>query len=415
MMQKNNPWERAQAQLKKTVELLKVDPLFAAQLQNPDRIVEVSLPMKMDSGEVKVFQGFRVQHNNFRGPYKGGLRYHPHVDMDEVKALSFWMTMKNAVIDVPFGGGKGGINVDPKQLNLAELERLTRSFTQKLAPVIGPNLDVPAPDVNTNGQIMSWIVDEYSKIVGKPTPAVITGKPLGNGGSEGRTEATGLGGSYALLEVLTKSNRDPKGMTVAIQGFGNVGSYLAKYLAAAGMKIVGLSDSKSGIYIPAGIENLEVVEKYKEQYGSFAGIIEKENLQGRNLNSEEILELPVDILVPAALENSITAQNVEKIHAKIILEMANGPTTIEADAVLNGKGVTIIPDILANSGGVAVSYFEWYQNMHNEIWLKDNVFKQLQEKMVAATNAVYNAAKEFNIPLRDAAYVVAVRSLQSSK
>lgn len=402
----NNPWARAQKQLNNAASYFKIEPLLLAKLEHPDRVIEVSIPIKMDNGAIKVFKGFRVQHNNILGPYKGGLRYHQDVNMDEVRALAFWMTMKNAVVNVPFGGGKGGIAVNPKELSEAELERLTREFTRKLAPMIGPHLDVPAPDVNTTGKIMSWLVDEYSKYVGKPSPAVVTGKPIEHGGSEGRTEATGLGGSYALLAILKKLNINPSGLKVAIQGFGNVGSYLALYLEEAGCKIVAISDSKGGIYLPNGIDIKSAI-KYKEEKGTLAGF------GGDYVESDKVLELPVDIIVPAALENSITERNAENIKAKFVLEMANGPTTLEADEILEQKGITVIPDILANSGGVTVSYFEWEQNIKNQKWEKQEVFNKLKEKMESASEKVFLASKKHNVPLRTASYIVALERISS--
>lgn len=408
-------------QLGRAAAHLKLDPLLFAKLESPDRVVEFSLPIKMDDGSVKTFHGFRVQHNNMRGPYKGGLRYHPQVDMDEVRALAFWMTMKNAVIDVPFGGGKGGIAVDPKSLSARELEDLTREFTRKLFPLIGAHMDVPAPDVNTNPKIMAWIVDEYSKLKGENTLAVVTGKPIEKGGSEGRTEATGLGGSFALTSLLKKLGMEARGMTVAIQGFGNVGSFLARYLHEAGFKIVALSDSKGGIYIPEGIPDIQEIQKCKDEKGVLAGcycvgsvcdMTNKEKLGARELSSEDILTLPVDIIVPAALENAITEEVAKKMQCKIVLEMANGPTTTEADAILNDKNVIVIPDILANSGGVAVSYFEWQQNVLNEKWSKEQVFKKLQEKMEVAASKVHEASERYKVSLREAAYIVALAMLQ---
>ena len=416
----NNPWERAQEQLHAAARHLTLDPLLRARLEQPDRVIEVSIPITMDDGSVRVFDGFRVQHNNILGPYKGGLRYHPKVDMDEVKALSFWMTMKNAVVDVPFGGGKGGIAVDPKKLSEGELERLTREFTRKLAPVIGPTLDVPAPDVNTNGKIMNWIRDEYARVEGEDAPAVVTGKPLEQGGSEGRPEATGLGGSYALQALMRALGKSPVGMTVAIQGFGNVGSFLAQFLQESGFLIVALSDSKGGIYVPRGIKDLKAVETCKERSGRLAGcycvgsvcdLTNMESMGGRDISPEEVLTLPVDIIVPAALENAITEENADDIKASIVLEMANGPTTLEADAMLAKRGITVIPDILANAGGVAVSYFEWYQNMHQESWRKEDVFQKLKEKMEPASLAVYQASLEYKTSLREAAYIVALKRL----
>ncbi|MDP3645725.1 MAG: Glu/Leu/Phe/Val dehydrogenase [bacterium] len=416
----NNPWERAKEQLRAAAEVLELDPILLAKLENPDRVIEVSVPVKMDDGSARVFSGFRVQHNNILGPYKGGLRYHPKVDMDEVKALAFWMTIKNAIASVPFGGGKGGVAVDPKKLSEKELERLTREFTRKLAPMIGPNLDVPAPDVNTNAQIMRWIRSEYEKVVGKKAPAVITGKAINDGGSQGRTEATGLGGCYTLLAMLEKMGRSPKGLTVAIQGFGNVGMYFARYAQEAGMNIVALSDSKGGIYISDGIKDLHAVEQCKEKSGKLAGcycigsvcdLNNMEKLGGRDISPDEVFTLPVDIVVPAALENAITDRNAGKIKAKIVLELANGPTTREADEILKKNGAIVIPDVLANSGGVVVSYFEWFQNMNKKKWKKEEVFTKLKKKMRAATNDVYTASLLYESSLRDAAYLVALKRL----
>lgn len=402
---KANPWQSARAQLDKIASAMALDPLLHSRLSEPDRIVRMSLPVEMDDGSIRVFEGFRVQHNDMRGPYKGGLRYHPDVDMDEVRALSFWMTMKNAVVDVPFGGGKGGIAVNPKELSHHELERLTREFARKLLPIIGPALDVPAPDVNTNGTIMQWIRDEYEKRSGKSAPGVITGKPVGHGGSEGRTEATGLGGSYVLDAFLKAEGDSVEGKTVAIQGFGNVGRYVAEYIAALGGKVVALSDSKSAIQNTAGFTDMRALEEHKRATGSLHGFEGAEVIP-----VSEILVQDVDVVIPAALENAITAENAPFVRAKLVLEMANGPTTPEADAVLEKKGVRVIPDILANSGGVAVSYFEWYQNMFDESWKKDEVFAKLEEKMRAATKAVYDVASE-GMNMRDAAYTLAIKRL----
>lgn len=418
----DNPWERAKSQLKKAASHLLMDELLTTKLLNLDRTVEVSMPMKMDDGTVRIFQGFRVQHNNIKGPYKGGLRYHADVDMDEVRALSLWMTMKNAVIDVPFGGAKGGIHVDPKKLSEKELETLTREFTRKLFPVIGSHLDIPAPDVNTNSKIMEWIVDEYAKVNGKEDLGVVTGKPISKGGSQGRTEATGLGGSFALQTILKNLNKNSKGMTVAVQGFGNVGSFVARYLQEAGFKIVALSDSKGGLYVPDGIDDIDAVEKCKRDSGFLAGcycvgsvcdISNREKMKGKSISSSEVLELPVDIIVPSALENSITKENAQSIKARIILEMANGPTTLEADEILNEKGVIIIPDILANSGGVAVSFFEWYQNIHNEKWTKEEVFAKLKKKMELSAENIFQTSLEYKVSLREAAYIMALKRLEN--
>jgi glutamate dehydrogenase/leucine dehydrogenase len=422
-MTDQNPWERAKQQLQKVSEHVEFDPLLLAHLSEPERIIEVSLPFKKENGEIHTVKGYRVQHNSYHGPYKGGLRFHPDVSMDEVKALAFWMTIKTAIIDVPFGGGKGGITIDPKTLTEQELERLTRLFTRRLAHTIGPDKDIPAPDVNTNAKIMSWIVDEYSTIVGKPSPAVVTGKPVEQGGSLGRTEATGLGGCYALLEVIKRKGLDPKKLTVAVQGFGNVGYYAAYFLQKHGFKIVALSDSKGGIYIPDGVAAIDQVEKCKQEKGYLAGcycvgsvcdIRYRDKVKGQDITPDDVLTLPVDIIVPSALENVITRENAYQIKADIILEMANGPTTIEADEILQANKKTVIPDILANSGGVAVSYFEWYQNMHDEKWSKEEVFNKLETKMTKAVSNVYDLTQKYSVSLRDAAYLVALQRLEAT-
>lgn len=415
-----NPWIRALAQLEESAARAGISGALLERLRSPDRVVDESIEIKKDDGSTAAFRGYRVQHNNILGAYKGGLRYHPNVDLDEAKALAFWMTMKTALIGVPFGGGKGGIAVNPKTLSEAELERLTRAFTRVLAPHIGPEVDVPAPDVNTNAKIMGWIENEYAQIVGRDEPAVVTGKPVGRGGSEGRTEATGFGGAHVLLKFLESRGVNPRGLTVAIQGFGNVGSYLALALEKAGMKVVALSDSKGGLYIQSGIESIEEVERCKEATGKIAGcycvgsvcdLSNKEAMGGKEVSPSEVLSLPVDIIVPAALENAITAENAAAIGARYVLEMANGPTTAEADALLEARGIEVIPDILANAGGVLVSYFEWEQNRRGEIWTKDVVRARLKERMERATEEVVHEASLGGLSLRDAAYAVAFKRL----
>jgi len=426
----NNPWIRAKQQLTQACEKLGLDKLLFTILSEHDKIIEVSLPIQMEDGSIKVFRGYRVQHSNIQGPYKGGLRYHPKVDMDEVKALAFWMTMKNAIVGVPFGGGKGGIALDPKSLSEVELEKLTRQFTRKLFDVIGAYKDIPAPDVNTNSKIMGWIVDEFKaqseklkvKYNEAELRAVVTGKPIDRGGSEGRVVATGFGGVQVLLTLLKKLGKSPKGLTVAIMGFGNVGRHIAHFLKIEGFKIVALSDSGGGIYIPDGIRDTEEINKYKEEKGFLSGCYcvgsvcdfnNKDKLGGRDIiKPEDILELPVDILVPAALENVITHENADKIKASIILELANGPTTLEGDMILNKKGVIVIPDILANSGGVATSYFEWYQNLHDEHWTEDEVLKKLKEKMEIVLQEVYEVSLEYKTTLREAAYILALKRIE---
>ncbi len=402
----NNPFESAKQQLDVAAKTAGLDANKVAQLKSPDRYIEVSIPVMMDSGEQKIFTGFRSQHNNARGPYKGGIRYHQDVSLDEVRALSFWMSFKNAVIDVPFGGGKGGIIVNPKELSETELERLSRGYMKQMWRNFGPEIDVPAPDVNTNGQIMQWMRDEFEKLTGTTAPAVITGKAIEKGGSQGRTEATGFGGGYVLREAVSAGlipevTTDSGRKTIAIQGFGNVATYLAEYAQEHGFKVVALSDSKGGIYNEDGID-LGAAEGHKKATRSLGGLAGT-----TEITNEQLLELDVDVLVPAALENVLTGDNASKIKAKFILEMANGPTTPEADAIFAQNGVTVVPDILANSGGVCVSYFEWYQNMHNETWTKEDVLKKLDEHMVTAFNVVREAQQKYNTTMRTAAYIVA--------
>src|SRR3989344_2098964 len=411
----DNPWKRSQEQLKKIAKKTKLPELLLARLLEPDRTVLLSLPLELDSGEVRIFKGYRIQHNNILGPYKGGLRYHANVSMDEVRALSFWMTIKCAVVNVPFGGGKGGITVDPKALSEKELKALTYVFANRLAPVIGPEIDVPAPDVNTNGTIMGWLLEEYEKVTGKKSPAVITGKPVDQGGSEGRTEATGFGGGYVLENAIRKLGREGKQLTVAVQGFGNVGYFLAKYLFDHGFKVVAVSDSKEGIFVEEGL-NPELTLECKRERGMLSGcycIGSVCDLKGgKRITNEELLELDVDILVPAALENVINDINANKIRAKVVLEMANGTLTREADEILAKNKITVIPDILANSGGVCTSYFEWYQNMKVEHWTKEEVFDKLRKQMNQATEEVFDAQVEYKTGLRDAAYIVALKRIQ---
>lgn len=400
-MAKINPFKSALKQLQNASEVAGINPEIVKLLQAPDRILSVSVPVKMDNGTTQVFQGFRVQYNNARGPYKGGLRYHPQVDMDEVKALSFWMAIKNAVVGVPYGGGKGGIAVDPKKLSKTELERLSRKFIEMIYKYIGPQVDVPAPDVNTTPEIMGWMVDEYSKLTGSFQPAVITGKPLNMGGSQGRTEATGFGG-VEVLKFVAKEAKLKKGATIAVQGFGNVGSFFAELSAAAGFKVVAVSDSKGGIYNPKGLDIKKVIT-YKQATGSVA------NFPGSSVvTNEKLLELPVDVLVPAALENQIHEKNAKKIKAKLIIEMANGPTAPEADKILHRKGVWVIPDVLANSGGVATSYLEWTQNLSGYYWSKKEVLSKLTEYMAGAWKEVAKVKAEHNTDFRNAAFILAV-------
>jgi glutamate dehydrogenase len=406
-MAKINPFKSAMQQLANAAEAASLDPQTVNLLKQPKRVLSVSIPVKMDNGEVKVFQGFRVQYNDARGPFKGGLRFHPQVDMDEVKALAFWMSIKNAVVGVPYGGGKGGIIVDPKKLSKGELERLSRKFIDLIYKDIGPHVDVPAPDVNTTPEIMAWMVDEYSKLVGSFQPAVITGKPLSMGGSQGREEATGFGG-VEVLKFAAKEMKLKKGATVAVQGFGNVGSFFAQLAIEAGFTVVAVSDSKGAIYNPKGLD-IKKLEEYKKQTGSLSGFPET-----KNLTNEKLLELPVDILVPAALENQIHEGNARRVKARLIVEMANGPTTPEADKILHKKGAWVIPDVLANSGGVATSYLEWTQNLSGFYWSKKEVLGKLTEYMTEAFAGVLKTREKYNTDFRNAAFIVAVQRIAQS-
>jgi len=412
----NNPWKRSQDQLQKIAKKIHLPQLLLARLLEPDRTITVSLPVQLDNGEVKIFSGYRVQHNNILGPYKGGLRYHPNVNMDEVRALAFWMTIKCAVVDVPFGGGKGGITIDPKLLSKTELKQLTTVFANRLAPVIGPTIDVPAPDVNTNPTIMEWIVEALPREA-RGGGAVITGKPVDKGGSEGRTEATGYGGGYVLQHALKKLGIPHAGLTIAIQGFGNVGYYAAEYLSRHGCKIVAVSDSKEGIYVPEGL-NPEKTLACKKAKGMLSGCYCVGSVcdlnKGKRISNEELLELDVDVLIPAALENVITDLNASKIKAKVILELANGPLTQEADEILQKKGIPVIPDILANAGGVCTSYFEWYQNMHNEHWKKEDVLAKLKQQMERVTEEVFTTQQKYDTNFRDAAYILALERIRKA-
>ena len=409
-----NVFENTKEQLDKALKHIKVSKGTVEILKHPKRIIQVSIPVKMDSGNVKIFNGYRVQYNDARGPTKGGIRYHQDVDMNEVNALAFWMAIKCAVVNIPYGGAKGGVVVNPKKLSMKELENLSRGFIREMHEFIGPDKDIPAPDVYTNPMIMDWMADEYGKIVGKWTPAVITGKSIENGGSLGRDDATARGGFYVLQDTMKHLGKDPKKSTVAIQGFGNAGSNAAKLLEKAGYKIIAVSDSRGAIYAPKGL-NAESVLRHKKEKGMVDGVYYKgsvcTDVEHEHITNEDLLELDVDVLVPAALENQITEKNADNIKAKIILELANGPTTPEADEILAKKGIFVLPDILANAGGVTVSYFEWLQNKKNEKWELNKVHKKLKEIMVREFDNVYKISKEKKIDMRTAAYVLAVKRL----
>ena len=399
-----NPFEIAKQQIEKVGKYLKLDPGLLEILKSPQRELLVNFPVRMDDGKIKVFNGYRVQLNGALGPYKGGIRYHPKVNLDEVRALSCWMTWKTSLMGIPYGGSKGGVVCDPKKMSKAELERMTRRYTTAISTIIGPEQDIPAPDVYTDGQTMAWIMDTYSMNRGYSVPGVVTGKPLSIGGSKGRDEATSRGVVYTTREAAKKIKLNLKGATVAIQGYGNVGWFAAKiFHEEYGCKIVAVSDSKGGIYSEKGFNPVDI-KAHKDKTGSVVGFAGTEKI-----SNEKLLELKVDILVPAALENVITAENASRINARIVAEGANGPTTPAADEVMHKKGIIDIPDILANGGGVTVSYFEWVQNLQHFFWTLDEVRQKLDQIITAAFNNVWDTREEHKVDMRTAAYIVAVR------
>jgi glutamate dehydrogenase (NAD(P)+) len=396
-------FEDALKRVDEAAEKLNLDENIYRILRKPKKQVIVSIPVEMDDGSVQVFDGYRVHYNIAMGPAKGGIRFHPNVTLDEVRTLAMWMTWKCAVVNIPFGGGKGGIAVDPKRLSTKELERLTRRYTAEIIDLIGPEIDVPAPDVNTNPQVMAWIVDTYSMHMRKTVTSVVTGKPIFLGGSRGRKEATGRGIMIIAREAGEVYGIPLRNATVAVQGFGNVGSVAAKLIASQSAKVVALSDVNGGIYNENGIDVNAALRKVEET-GTIVG------LEGTTpITNEELLELNVDFLVPAALENQITEENADKIRAKIIVEGANGPTTTEADKILTNKGIKVVPDILSNAGGVTVSYFEWVQDREGYFWKESLVNDRLEEVMVNAFNDVYQMSQQYKVPMRLAAYMVAVK------
>ena len=404
-----NPFEIAQKQIKSACDKLNADPAVYEILKNPMRVLEVSFPVKPDDGTVKTFIGYRSQHNNAVGPFKGGLRFHPDVTKDEVKALSTWMTFKCSVAGIPYGGGKGGMAINPKDYSKAELERISKGFAKAISPIIGEKVDIPAPDVNTNGQIMSWMVDAYEEVVGKSTKGVFTGKPLEFGGSLARTEATGYGVNLTAKKALAKLNIDVKGATYAVQGFGNVGFYTAYYAYKDGAKIVAFSNTDVAIYNENGIDMEAVIKDFEEN----GRIIENKGY-GKDITNAELLELEVDVLAPCALENQITSENADRIKAKVITEGANGPTTPEADEILFKKGIIVIPDILANSGGVVVSYFEWVQNLQSYYWPFEEVQQKEDALLSTAFEDVWNLADEYKVDLRNAAYMKSIERISKA-
>ena len=413
-MESEDPFNNALTQLASITDIVSIDSEYYEMLKSPRREVTVSLPLKLVSGDTVAFTGYRVQHNNARGPYKGGIRYHPSVTLSEVKALSMWMTWKCALIDIPFGGAKGGITVDPKKLTSDDLERLTRKYVDAIERDIGPETDIPAPDLNTNPQTMAWIMNEYSRLKGHNVPAVVTGKPIEIGGSEGRNAATGRGVSICVREAVKRFlKKDMKDVTVAVQGFGNVGTSTVRFLMEMGAKVVALSDVVGGAKStnPSGYF-AQRFEKLLEESNNTGSISKISGV--KPISNEEVLESEVDVLVPAALENQITEKNAKNIRAPLIVEAANGPTTPMADKILSRSGARVVPDILANSGGVLVSYFEWVQNLNRDHWTEVAVNERLETKMQKAFSDVLGYSEKHNIDLRRAALVLAVTRVVSA-
>jgi len=398
----------ASRRLERALKYVSLSEDTTERLKYPKSSLIVSIPVRMDNGSLRIFQGYRVRYDETRGPTKGGIRFHPHVTLDEVQSLAFWMTFKCAVLSLPFGGAKGGITLNPKELSKMELERLSRGYVDAIADFIGPDIDIPAPDVYTNPMIMGWMMDQYNIITRKLNPGVITGKPVNIGGSLGRDTATATGAFFVIEQLLPKFDQKPEATTVAIQGFGNAGAELAELLWKRGYKVVAISDSQGGIYAKTGLD-IPSIRQFKETnknikalycQGSVCHIVEHEVI-----TNEDLLTLDVDVLIPAALENQITEKNAQYIKAKFIFEVANGPTTSAADRVLEEKGISVIPDILVNAGGVTVSYFEWVQNRSGFYWSLEEVNQRLKDKMFAETEAIWHISQELSVPMRTAAYI----------
>lgn len=396
-------------QLEKAASLASFPKEFISRLAHPEREVRIAIPVRMDDGREEIFEGYRVEHNNARGPYKGGIRFHQDTDINEVKALAFWMTLKCSVAGIPMGGGKGGITVDPKKLSKNELEKLSRGWVRGMAPILGPHKDVPAPDVNTTGEIMGWMTDEFEKISGDTTRATFTGKLIEHGGSEGRSAATGLGGFYVFDELKEDLGISP-GAKIVIQGFGNVGGFAAKIFSDHGYHVVAISDSKSAI-VTNDMSPLDIslLEMHKKSTGTLDGFPNT-----KTITNEELLLLPCDVLIPAALENQITEDNASNIQAKVILELANGPTTPEADDILFQKNIILVPDILANAGGVTVSTFEWEQNLNGQKWTEEEVNNKLKKLIQEQARTIFLKSQALNADLRKSAFVVAMERLQKA-
>jgi glutamate dehydrogenase (NADP+) len=404
----------ANQRLEKALRYVTIHEDAVERLKYPKTSLTVSIPVRMDNGSLRVFQGYRVRYDDSRGPGKGGVRFHPSVTLDEVQSLAFWMTFKCAVMNLPFGGAKGGVTLNPKELSKFELERLSRGYVNAIADFIGPDVDIPAPDVYTNPMIMGWMMDQYSTIRRQITPGVVTGKPIAMGGSLGRETATAMGAFFVIQTVMPKLGRQPSKTTVAVQGFGNAGAVIAELLFHAGYRVVAVSDSQGGVYSPQGLD-IPSVRKIKEATRGIKAIYCEgsvcSDIEHTVITNSELLELDVDILIPAALENQITANNANRIRAPYIFEVANGPTTSAADAILEAKGIQVFPDILVNAGGVTVSYFEWVQNRNGYYWSLEEVNQRLKEKITAETERIWSIAQELAIDLRTAAYVHALKRM----
>ena len=408
-----NPYENVLKVMDEAAQILGYSESDIEPLKYPERELKVSVPVVMDDGSTRVFEGYRIQHSTSRGPAKGGIRFHPAVNNDEVKALAAWMTFKCAVVNIPSGGGKGGVVCDPHELSERELRAITRRFTAAIMPLIGPDQDIPAPDVGSNAAVMGWMMDTYSMLKGHCVHGVVTGKPIELGGALGRNEATGRGVMFTTRNIMKKMGMEMKGTDVAVQGMGNVGSITAKLLHQEGMKVVAVSDVSGGIYKKEGLDIPAILAYLGKDRKNLLSGYEEDGMT--RITNEELLELPVTVLVPAALENQINGTNADKIQAKLIVEAANGPTAAEADPILNEKGVVIVPDILSNAGGVVVSYFEWVQNIQSVSWTEEEVNAKLERIMNNSFEAVYNIAQEKKVPLRTGAYLIAVDRVVKAK
>ncbi len=413
MAEKYNPYDNVLKVVKQAAEILGYEESDYEAIKYPERELKVSVLVQMDDGTVQVFEGYRIQHSTSRGPAKGGIRFHPNVNNDEVKALAAWMTFKCAVVGIPYGGGKGGVICDPSKLSERELRAITRRFTASIAPLIGPDQDIPAPDVGTNAQVMGWMMDTYSMLKGHCVPGVVTGKPIDLGGALGRNEATGRGVMLTTKNILAKMGIPMEGTDVVIQGMGNVGSISAKLLYKEGMKVIAVSDVSGGIYNPEGLNIPAILEYLSQSRRNLLSGYEEPGMT--RIDNAQLLTLKTTVLVPAALENQINGDNAEQIQAKLIVEAANGPTTSEADAILERRGITVVPDILTNAGGVVVSYFEWVQNIQSVSWTEEHVNEELKKIMDKAFNAVWDITQEKQVTLRTGAYLIAVKRVVDAK